>query len=198
MGLLLTWQSYSEAIDVLYKTTTFAFDDLQAFRIFPVFLLRKRFDLITSIEGVWRSNEPVRALFGIRNSSRVDHIQETWVWNDVYTILANMPNLSHLRIVIPAYGSRSPPDTFPEMRVQPLKKIQQKNMKTFEVWVPESYAGHFKVDETSNFKLKKMDDIPWGAFEDRSNLYYRGKRDCGPVGKYLCRLPLRFPEVCPE
>lgn len=185
---------------MLYKTTTFAFDDLQVFRIFPVFLLRKRFDLITSIEGVWRSNEPVWPLFGgSNNNSRANHIEETWVWNDVYTILANMPNLSHLRIVIPAYGSRSPvPDRFPEMRLQPLKKIQQKNIKTFEVWVPESYAVHFKVDETSNFKLKTIDDIPRGAFEDRSSLYYRGKRDCGPVGKYLCRLPLRFPEVCPE
>jgi hypothetical protein len=181
---------------VLYKTTTFAFDDLQAFRIFPVFLLRKRFDLITSIEGIWTSNEPAWGPFGRNNNRRAQYITETWVWNDVYTILANMPNLRHLRIVIPAYRNRT--DTFPELRLQPLKKMKQKSLKTFEIWVPESYASNFKVDETPNFTLKTMDDVPARAFEESNSLYYRGNRDCGPVGKYLCRLPLRFPDVRPE
>jgi hypothetical protein len=186
---------------MLYRTTTFAFDDQQVFRIFPTFLLRKRFDCITSVEAVWRMITP-RISHNPAFASIYNTHPYEGLWGDMYTILAHLPNLSHLRIVIPAYECPSPPPKyFEKMWLQPLEKLRGKHIKTFEIWVPESYAVHFVPDETLNFTLKTFDDIPTGAFEDETSPYYRVPRVIGPMGDWICgtfHVKTPDPEVYPE
>jgi hypothetical protein len=180
--------SYSEAIDLLYRTTTFVFNDPNLFRIFPHFLLPKRFEAITSVEGVWRMPAPTH--YAVPTDSGF-----TRFWNQMFTILKNMPSLTHLKIVLPEYECPSPaPENLQQMWLEPLEKLRGKNLKVFEVWVPESYAVHFKVDEVSHFKLNTITDVMIGMMENANSTFHMldGSGACGPVGYWLGNLQLPF------
>ncbi|KAE9378625.1 hypothetical protein N431DRAFT_459958 [Stipitochalara longipes BDJ] len=190
-AILLTCRKiYSEAIDLLYRTTTFVFNDPNLFRIFPHFLLPRRFEAITSIEGVWRMPAPTR--YEVPTDSGF-----TRFWNQMFTILANMPSLNHLKIVLPEYQCPRPaPDNLQQMWLGPLEKLRGKNLKVFEVWIPEGYAMHFKVDERSHFKLNTITDIMIGMMDNANSRfhYLNGSGGCGPVGFWLGNFPLPFPQ----
>ena len=181
-------RSYLEAIDLLYRTTTFVFNDPNLFRVFPHFLLPKRFEAITSVEGVWRMPAPTHYAVPVDSGF-------TRFWNQMFTILAKMPSLNHLKIVLPEYHCPSPaPDNLQQMWLEPLEKLKGKNLKVFEIWVPESYAVHFNVDDKSHFRLRTIPDLLNGMMDGPPSTFHTldGSGACGPVGYWLGNLPLSF------
>jgi hypothetical protein len=78
----------------------------------------------------------------------------------MWAMLASMPSLRHLKIAIASYECPDPvPAKLQETWLGPLEQLLGKDMETFEVLVPESYAKHFNVDERSHFKLNTFRDI---------------------------------------
>jgi hypothetical protein len=188
--------SYSEAIDLLYRTTTFVFNDPQLFRIFPRFVLPKRLQQMTSIEAVWRMPALTQvARPGVFNGS-LYYPEQIKYFNELCTVFANMPNLSYLKIVLVDYHCpRLVPQSLQQMWLGPFEKLSGKSMKVFEVWVPESYAAHLIVGKQSPFELKSISDIGAGYLDDFNHRFAQmgGSDGCGPVGYWLCSLPLPFP-----
>jgi len=82
------------------------------------------------------------------------------------------------------------------MWLEPLGKLKGKKLQVFEVWVPESYAMHFKVDEASHFKLHTITDVMIGMMDNANSTFHTldGSGACGPVGYWLGNLPLPFLE----
>ncbi|PMD58035.1 uncharacterized protein K444DRAFT_631395 [Hyaloscypha bicolor E] len=121
------------------------------------FVLPKRLAEITFIEAVWRM--PSLTYYGrpglLNRNYTYSGLKR--FWTELCTILANMESLSHLKIVLPDYhGQDMPLENRREMWLVPLDKLKGKSIKMFEIWVPESYAVHFTVDEPPQFKLYAM------------------------------------------
>ncbi|KFY85239.1 hypothetical protein V500_08588 [Pseudogymnoascus sp. VKM F-4518 (FW-2643)] len=142
---------YSEAIDIIYSTTTFDFDTRQLLYDFPSLVLPQRFALISAIEMLWE-------FIGL-GLSPID-TKQTQLYQDMWAMLAAMPNLRHLKIAVAAHECPSPaPPDLKEVWLGPPKKLGK--MDVFEVLVPLSYAENFNfsVDEGSNFTLESFPDI---------------------------------------
>jgi hypothetical protein len=78
----------------------------------------------------------------------------------MWAFVAAMPNLRHLKVAVAAFVCPLPvPANLQETWLGPIEQLRGKDMKTFEVLVPESYATHFELDEASPFKLKTFRDI---------------------------------------
>lgn len=78
----------------------------------------------------------------------------------MWALLANMPNLRYLKIAVFAYEYPRPlPAQLQETWLSPLEQLRGRNMDTFELQVPESYARHFNVGEAANFKLNTFPDV---------------------------------------
>ncbi len=152
---------------------------------------------MTSIDGVWRMPALAHvARPGVFNGS-LYYPKQIKYFNELCTIFANMSNLSHLKIVLIDYHCPSPvPHYLRQMWPDPFEKLKGKGMKVFEVWVPESYAVHFIVGERLPFELKTISDIGAGDLDDANHRFapMGGSDGCGPVGYWLCSLPLPFPE----
>ncbi|KAG0647986.1 hypothetical protein D0Z07_5877 [Hyphodiscus hymeniophilus] len=147
----LTRRRYSEAIDILYSTTTFNFANHELLRSFPSLVVPQRFAAITSIEMTW-----IFVNLGIYIFPNAD----ITLYNEMWAMLADMPHLRHLKIAVAAYECPQPvPLQLQETWLEPLDRLKGKPMQVFEVQVPESYGRHFHVDETSHFKLSTFPDI---------------------------------------
>ncbi|KFX91997.1 hypothetical protein O988_07483 [Pseudogymnoascus sp. VKM F-3808] len=149
-ALLLTCrQVYSEAIDILYSTTIFDFGTRQLLCDFPSLVLPQRFTLISAIEMLWE-------FIGL-GLPPID-TKQTQLYQDMWAMLATMPNLQNLKIAVAAHECPYPaPPVLMEVWLNPPKQLGK--MDVFEVLVPLSYAKHFSVDEESNFTLETFPDI---------------------------------------
>ncbi|OBT68026.1 hypothetical protein VE03_01475 [Pseudogymnoascus sp. 23342-1-I1] len=144
-------QMYSEAIDILYSTTTFDFGTRQLLYEFPSLVLPQRFALISAIEMSWE-------FIGLGLSPI--NTEQTQLCQDMWAMLAAMPNLRHLKIAVAAHECPYPaPPDLKKVWLAPPKKLRK--MDVFEVLVPLSYAKmfNFSVDEGSNFTLGSFPDI---------------------------------------
>jgi hypothetical protein len=140
---------YSEAIDILYSTTIFDFGTRQLLCDFPFLVLPQRFTLISAIEMLWE-------FIGL-GLSPID-TKQTQLYQDMWAMLAAMPNLQHLKIAVAAHECPYPaPPGLMEVWLDPPKQLGK--MDVFEVLVPLSYAKHFRVSEESNFTLDTFPDI---------------------------------------
>ncbi|ELR02724.1 hypothetical protein VC83_00840 [Pseudogymnoascus destructans] len=149
--LLTCRQIYSEAIDILYCTTTFDFGTRQLLCDFPSLVLPQRFALIGAIEMLWE-------FIGL-GLSPID-TKQTQLYQDMWAMFAAMPSLRHLRVAVAAHECPYPaPPDLKEVWLGPLKQLGK--MDLFEVLVPVSYARsfNFSVDEGSNFTLDSFPDI---------------------------------------
>ncbi|OBT40324.1 hypothetical protein VE00_08472 [Pseudogymnoascus sp. WSF 3629] len=149
--LLTCRQIYSEAIDILYSTTTFDFGSRQLLWDFPSLVLPQRFALISAIEMLWE--------FIDLGLSPID-TERTQLYQDMWAMLAAMPNLRHLKIGVAAHECPDPaPPDLKEVWLGPPKQLG--NLDVFVVLVPVSYARifNFGVDEGSNFTLDSFPDI---------------------------------------
>ncbi len=147
--------SYSEAIHVLYSTTTFNFASHELLRSFPSLILPQRFAAITSIDQTWTFLS-----LGVPGSSA----EVKKIYSEMWEMLARMPNLIHLKIAVAAWiCAEPPPDGLQETFLGPLEKFKGKKMKTLEIWVVKSYAQHFRVAADSHFKLCVAVDVSHGA-----------------------------------
>uniref|UniRef100_A0A093X756 ABC transporter A family member 6 n=1 Tax=Talaromyces marneffei PM1 TaxID=1077442 RepID=A0A093X756_TALMA len=98
--LLTCRQIYSEAIDILYSTTTFLFATRQLLSSFPSLVLPHRFALISSIETTWNFvglGEPTIS------------VADQKCYYDMWAMLGGMPNLKRIRISVAAYECPNPP-----------------------------------------------------------------------------------------
>ncbi|OBT85286.1 hypothetical protein VE02_06534 [Pseudogymnoascus sp. 03VT05] len=162
--LLTCRQVYSEAIDILYSTTTFDFGTRQLLCNFPSLVLPQRFALISAIEMQWEF---------VNLGASVITAKHRQLYHDMWAMLAGMPNLRHLKIAVGAQECPNPaPADLKEVWLGPLKQLGK--MDVFEVLVPSSYARHLSdegsdfipssyerqltVDEGSNFTLRTSKD----------------------------------------
>ena len=142
---------YSEAIDILYSTTIFNFTSYELLRSFPSLVLPHRFAAITSIEQIWTF---------VNFCLPEIPVADKKLYNEMWSMLASMPNLRHITIAIATYECPIPvPADIQEQWLEPLKQLQGKDMETFEILVPESYGINFHVDEASQFKLITFPDV---------------------------------------
>jgi hypothetical protein len=82
------------------------------------------------------------------------------LYNEMWALLASMPNLRHLKIPVGADRCPRPvPPALQETWLGPLEQLRGKDLETFEVLVPESYARNFNIDEGSHFKLTGFQDV---------------------------------------
>ncbi|OBT52720.1 hypothetical protein VE04_06579 [Pseudogymnoascus sp. 24MN13] len=164
--LLTCRQMYSEAIDILYSTTTFDFDTRQLLCDFSSLVLPQRFALISAIEMKW---------YFLNLGCSVIPAKDRQLYHDMWAMLARMPNLRHLEIAVIAHECPNPaPADLKEVWLGPLKQLGK--MDVFEVLVPQTYATHLSgnegsdylpssnlrnlsVDEGSNFTLIAFPDI---------------------------------------
>ncbi|KFY41525.1 hypothetical protein V494_02948 [Pseudogymnoascus sp. VKM F-4513 (FW-928)] len=149
--LLTCRQVYSEAIDILYSSTIFDFGTRQLLCDFPSLVLPQRFALISAIEMLWE-------FIGLGLSPI--NTEQMQLYQDMWAMLAAMPNLRHLRIAVAAHECPYPaPPGLREVWLGPPKKLDK--MDVFQVLVPLSYAKafNFGVDEGSNFMLESFPDI---------------------------------------
>lgn len=80
------------------------------------------------------------------------------LYNDMWAMLAGMPNLRRIKVAVAAHECPyPPPDDLQEVWLGPLKQIGRKDV--FEVLIPLSYRRHFDVDDESNFTLVTFPDI---------------------------------------
>jgi hypothetical protein len=101
--------------------------------------------------------------------------EEIQPYNDMWAMLAGMPNLRYLEIAIMAHQCPNPaPAGLKKLWLGPLKQLGK--MDVFDILVPWSYVKHlsmedrldysadsfrrqFSVDEGSNFSLRAFPDI---------------------------------------
>ncbi|OCK84925.1 hypothetical protein K432DRAFT_439645 [Lepidopterella palustris CBS 459.81] len=123
-------QIYSEAINILYSTNTFAFDDIDALLWFGSTVLPQRLSLVTSLHFDWvflRS-------FLTRTEARPPNDKPTW--ENACEVLASMTKLRNLKVNIKMQSSYGPPQfnpLYPEF-LDPLCSVHVNG--NFEVYVP--------------------------------------------------------------
>ncbi|RDL41528.1 uncharacterized protein BP5553_01507 [Venustampulla echinocandica] len=148
-GINVEREGYSEAIDILYSTTTFNFASRHLLYSFPSLVLPQRFALISSIEMTWEF---------VNLGAEVILDAHKQLYNDMWAMLAGMPNLRRIKVAV---GAHECPDQVPadlqEVWLGPLKQVGRKDI--FELLVPVSYGKHFRVDDGSNFTLLTVPDI---------------------------------------
>lgn len=171
-----------EAIEILYRTTTFKFDDRETFASFPSLVLPQRFALITAIEMDCNFDELGEST--ITAESRQPY-------NEMWALLASMPNLSHLDIQIRAgYCPYQPPADLKEVWLGPLKQMGE--MEVFDVQIPASYCYRFSSDVRHDFLLPDVDPapclIPFNV-DGGSNFTLRA---LAGREENLCKRPMRF------
>ncbi|KAH8803603.1 hypothetical protein F5884DRAFT_824420 [Xylogone sp. PMI_703] len=143
--LLTCRQIYSEAIDILYRTTTFKFSTRRLLYI----VFRH-----CSIEMMWEF---------VNLGVPVIRDEDKRLYNDMWKFLASMPNLKYLKIMVAAYECPDPaPTDLQEVWLGPPAQLGK--LDFFELWIPASYLEHFHVrgylNGDLNFTLKPVPDIP--------------------------------------
>ncbi|KFY26806.1 hypothetical protein V493_03858 [Pseudogymnoascus sp. VKM F-4281 (FW-2241)] len=149
--LLTCRQVYSEAIEILYSTTIFDFGTRQLLCDFPSLVLPQRFALISAIEMSWEFIDLGLPLIDT---------EQLQLYQDMWAMLAAMPNLRHLKIAIAAHECPYPaPPDLKEVWLGPPNQLGK--LDVFEVLIPLSYAMNFQfsADEETKFTLRTFPDI---------------------------------------
>ncbi|KAF2471249.1 uncharacterized protein BDR25DRAFT_303317 [Lindgomyces ingoldianus] len=137
-------QVYSESIQFLYSTNTFSFSDLDCLRYFSCTTLPHRFDLIQTIDLEWCMSWPIYDPIAqqlLLNNPALYPPNDEATWEETWRIIANMPNLSFIRVSLLYFdGFRDP--TCESKMLAPLRNVTRP--RKFEVHV--SWSGDEVVD----------------------------------------------------
>jgi hypothetical protein len=146
---------YSEAIDYLYSTNYFSFNDIDCLRFLAYTTLPHRFKLIKKLEITWPLTWPIYDPL-VQNLMLSDPAlyppYDEATWEATWDIIAQMPKLEYVWVkIVHCHGFRDP--EFEDKMMKPM--LQVKHVKNFEVTV--SWTGRELAD--APFKLHRPIDV---------------------------------------
>ncbi|KAF2203696.1 hypothetical protein GQ43DRAFT_438617 [Delitschia confertaspora ATCC 74209] len=128
-------QVYSEAINFLYSTNVFSFQDLDCLRHFSATVLPKRFNLVKKLDIEWYMTWPIydpTAQQLLLNNPALYPPYDEATWEETWRIIANLPSLKFLRVSLLYYDGFQDPACEKKI-LAPLYKVTQ--APVFEVRV---------------------------------------------------------------
>lgn len=148
---------YSEAIDHLYSSNTFATHDADILEFLPLLFLPQRIDKIKSLAFTWRFQRypPIGRYVNPEESYKEDQDARRASWTIVWHQIASMQNLKCLSVKLNVrdawWGSFDPESC--DMLLEPIKKVTRPD--TFILTLP------FPADSTSRLRINS-----WSADKD--------------------------------